>query len=62
MISGAIYVPFEVYALVSHPGWKPLALLIGNLIVVFYVTSILVENRRARLGSWRDAKSSGISE
>ena len=51
VISGALYVPFEIYALVSHPGWKPLALVIGNLIVVLYVTSILVENRRERLAA-----------
>ena len=49
VISGAIYVPFEIYALVAHPGWKPLALLIGNLIVLFYIAMILVENRRERL-------------
>lgn len=49
VISGALYVPFEVYALVSHPEWKRLALLIGNLLLVFYLTSILLENRRERM-------------
>ena len=49
VISGALFVPFELYALISHPEWKRLALLIGNLILVFYVASILLENRRERL-------------
>ena len=49
VISGALYVPFEVYALVSHAGLLRLALLIGNVILVLYVASILVENRRERM-------------
>ena len=58
VISGAIYLPFELYALVAHPSWKPLALLIVNLIVVFYVTLILVDNRRERLARARRAAGS----
>ena len=49
VISGAIYVPFEVFAVFIHPGLKRTALLIGNLILLFYVASILLENRRERL-------------
>jgi uncharacterized membrane protein (DUF2068 family) len=48
-ISGALYVPFEVYALFSHPEWKRLGLLIGNVVLLLYVGSILLENRRERL-------------
>ena len=49
VISGAVYIPFEIYALFSHAGWTRLALLIGNVILVLYVASILLENRRERL-------------
>ena len=56
VISGALYVPFEVYALVSHAGWLRLALLIGNVILVLYVASILAENRRERLEQARANK------
>ncbi len=49
VISGALFVPFEVYALIAHPEWKMLALLVGNVMLVAYVTSILVENRRERM-------------
>ena len=49
VISGALYVPFEVYAVLEHPGWKRVALLIGNIILLFYIASILLENRRERL-------------
>jgi uncharacterized membrane protein (DUF2068 family) len=64
VISGAIYVPFEFYALVTHPDWKVLALLAVNLIVVFYVASILVENRRARLAAAAEYESrpSGLAD
>ncbi len=48
VISGAIFVPFELYALVAHPEWKRVALLIGNVILVLYIGSILLENRRER--------------
>jgi hypothetical protein len=34
-----------------HPDWKRLALLIGNIVFVLYISSILVENRRVRLAA-----------
>jgi len=48
VISGAIYVPFEVFALIAHPHWTKLAALLINLGVVFYILRILLENRRER--------------
>jgi uncharacterized membrane protein (DUF2068 family) len=48
VISGAIYVPFELFALIDHPHWIRLAILIGNILVVLYILRILIENRRER--------------
>jgi uncharacterized membrane protein (DUF2068 family) len=48
VISGAMYVPFEVIALFAHPHWTRLAVLLGNVIVVLYILRILIENRRER--------------
>ncbi len=50
VISGAIYVPFEVVGAIRHPHWIRFALLNGNLVVVFYIVWILIENRRDRCG------------
>jgi uncharacterized membrane protein (DUF2068 family) len=48
VISGAIYLPFELFALISHPHWTKLAVLAGNILVVLYILRILIENRRER--------------
>jgi uncharacterized membrane protein (DUF2068 family) len=48
VISGAVYVPFELFALISHPHWTKAAVLVGNLLVVLYIVRILIENRRGR--------------
>jgi len=48
MISGAIYVPLEVVALVAHPHWTRLVILVCNVLVVLYILRILIENRRER--------------
>lgn len=48
VVTGAIYLPFELYAVVRHPHWANILLLAGNLLVVFYILSILAENRRLR--------------
>lgn len=45
VISGAIYVPFELFAAIEHPQWIRFALLNGNLLVVMYILWILIENR-----------------
>ena len=61
VISGAVYLPFEVYAMISHPDWIRFAVLNANLFVVLYIVSILVENRRERLeeAAARHAAKSG---
>jgi uncharacterized membrane protein (DUF2068 family) len=48
VISGAIYVPFELVAVIKHPHWIEFVVLNGNLLVVFYILWILIENRRER--------------
>jgi uncharacterized membrane protein (DUF2068 family) len=48
VISGAIYLPFELFALISHPHWTKLVVLLGNILVVLYILRILIENRRER--------------
>ena len=48
VISGAVYVPFELFALVAHPQWIRLGVLVGNTVVVLYILRILIENRRER--------------
>lgn len=48
VISGAIYVPFELFTLISHPHWTKAAILAGNILVVLYILRILTENRRER--------------
>ncbi len=48
VISGAVYVPFELFAVIAHPQWIRVAVLLGNIIVVLYIVRILMENRRER--------------
>jgi uncharacterized membrane protein (DUF2068 family) len=46
-LSGAIYVPVEVYELAHHATWLKAAALTLNLIVVAYMVRLLTESRRA---------------
>jgi uncharacterized membrane protein (DUF2068 family) len=46
VISGAIYIPFELFAVIEHPHWIRFVVLNGNLLVVLYILWILIENRR----------------
>lgn len=48
VISGAVYVPLELFAVIEHPHWIRVALLMGNILVVLYILRILIENRRGR--------------
>jgi uncharacterized membrane protein (DUF2068 family) len=51
VISGALYLPVELFALVAHPQWIRLGVLVGNTVVVLYILRILIENRRERCES-----------
>ena len=53
VISGAIYVPFELFALIAHPNWTKLVVLILNIVVVLYILRILIESRRERCADVR---------
>jgi uncharacterized membrane protein (DUF2068 family) len=48
VISGAIYVPVEVFAVIAHPHWFRFLVLVVNILVVLFVLRILLENRRER--------------
>lgn len=48
VISGAIYLPFELVAFIQHPHWTRIAILFINLLVVLYILRILLETRRER--------------
>lgn len=45
MISGAVYLPFEVYELVRRPDWIRLVILAVNLAVVLYMVYLRVQAR-----------------
>jgi uncharacterized membrane protein (DUF2068 family) len=45
-VSAAIYLPFDVYAIVRHPGWAAWAVLAINLAVVGILARDLVRRRR----------------
>ncbi|MBB6367144.1 MULTISPECIES: DUF2127 domain-containing protein [Xanthomonas] len=45
-VSAAIYLPFDVYAIVRHPGWASWAVLAINLAVVGILARDLVRRRR----------------
>ena len=48
VISGAIYVPFEIFAMLAHPHWIRFIVLVINILVVLYILRILIETRRER--------------
>lgn len=45
-VSASLYVPFELQALVRHPGWLELAVLAINLLVVWVLARDLRRRRR----------------
>ncbi len=61
VISGALYLPFELAAVIAHPQWIRIAVLLGNTVVVLYILRILIENRRERLNMKQCVPKSGES-
>ena len=47
-LSGAIYIPAEIYELVQHITWLRITALVINVVVVCYIVWLLTENRRRR--------------
>ena len=45
-LTAAAYLPFDIYALVGHPGWISLAVVVVNLIVVWVLARDLLKRRR----------------
>lgn len=45
-IAAALYLPFDLYALVNHPGWPAVTVLLVNLLVVWVLARDLFRRRR----------------
>lgn len=45
LVSGAIYLPFEVYELIRRPDWIRLAIFAVNLAVVLYMVFLRMQDR-----------------
>lgn len=48
IISGAIYLPYELYKLIRHPNWIHWAILLINIAVVLYIAWVRWEEISAR--------------
>jgi uncharacterized membrane protein (DUF2068 family) len=60
VITGGIYLPLEIYAVIRNANWVNLLVLAGNLFVVLYILGIMLESRRRRLAMQRaEAEESG---
>ncbi|MED5525939.1 DUF2127 domain-containing protein [Gallaecimonas pentaromativorans] len=46
LLSGAIYLPFEIYELCTRPGWLSLVVFLINIVVVSYMAFVLRENKK----------------
>jgi len=46
-LSGAIYVPAEIYEIAHHASWLKIGALVIHLAIVAYMVWLLTENRRA---------------
>jgi len=58
IISGTIYLPFEIYGLIRHPNWLHLTVLLVNVAIVLYMVSLRMRARRMMApanGDLRDA-------
>jgi uncharacterized membrane protein (DUF2068 family) len=45
LISGAIYLPFEIYELIRRPDWVRLGIFLVNLAVVLYMVYLRAQDR-----------------
>lgn len=52
LISGAIYLPFEIYELARRPDWLRLVILLVNLAVVLYMAFLRAQARTRLEGSY----------
>lgn len=49
-ITAALYLPFDLYAIVRHPGWASWGVLAVNLLVVAVLARDLIRRRRRTTG------------
>ena len=45
-LSACLYLPFDVYAIIHHPGWASWAVLLVNLLVVYVLGRDLFKRKR----------------
>lgn len=55
-LSGAIYVPVEIYEIIQHATWLKLTALFINLVIVAYMVWLLTESRRLAAHESRAAR------
>jgi uncharacterized membrane protein (DUF2068 family) len=55
LISGAIYLPFEIYELARRPDWIRLLIFVVNLAVVLYMAYLRIQARGAVENSYGTA-------
>jgi uncharacterized membrane protein (DUF2068 family) len=48
LLSGSIYIPFEVADLLRHPSWFGIAVVLVNVVIVLYMLKLRIEARRKR--------------
>ncbi|NVK72674.1 MAG: DUF2127 domain-containing protein [Oceanospirillaceae bacterium] len=51
LVSGAIYLPFEIYEIMFHPHLLTICVFLLNVIVVCYMASVLYSKRHKRVPS-----------
>lgn len=56
-LSGAVYIPVELYEIVRHVTWLKITTLIVNLLIVGYMVWLLTESKRRRAQSMPTVKS-----
>ncbi|GAB3382712.1 DUF2127 domain-containing protein [Lysobacter fragariae] len=44
-VAAAIYLPFDIYALIRHPGWPAIAVLAINILVVWVLARDVLKRR-----------------
>jgi uncharacterized membrane protein (DUF2068 family) len=46
LLSGAMYIPVELFEVTRHPGWAKMTVLLVNVVVVGYLADVLARARR----------------
>lgn len=55
LVSGAIYLPFEIYELARRPDWIRLVIFLVNLAVVVYMAYLRMQARVRMVNSYGTA-------